>query len=227
MIPLFSQNDYDSAKPDDKLLCKCEFCDNTFRAQKRHIKHELKTKKGQVRFCSLKCSSKYFHGEPIIVTCKNCNKIFSKQLCRIKSSPNHFCSKSCAATYNNKNKKTGTRRSKLEKYIEEQLTISYPKLNIEFNKKDTIGSELDIYIPSLKLAFELNGIFHYEPIYGNEKLNQIQENDKSKTKACLDNHIDLCIIDVSQLKYFKPSNAKKYLDIVVNIINQRTNLLIS
>jgi len=44
----------------------------------------------------------------------------------------------------------------------------YPDLVIHFNKKDAINSELDIYIPSLKLAFELNGIFHYEPIFGKE-----------------------------------------------------------
>ena len=80
---------------------------------------------------------------------------------------------SCAATYNNKNKTHGTRRSKLECFIEKKLSELYPDLTIHYNQKDTINSELDIYIPSFKLAFELNGIFHYEPIYGEEKLNQI------------------------------------------------------
>ena len=71
----------------------------------------------------------------------------------------------------------------------------------------------------------MNGIFHYEPIYGINKLNQIQENDKSKTKLCHDLKIDLCIIDVSQQKYFTISTSQKYLDIITNIINER--LLIS
>jgi hypothetical protein len=153
----------------------------------------------------------------------NCNIEFKKKQVDIKKSPNHFCTRSCAVSYNNKNKTKGNRRSKLEIYIEEQLTILYPNLNIDYNKKNVIGSELDIYIPSFKLAFELNGIFHYEPIFGSDKLNQIQENDVSKSKACFDKHIDLCIIDSSGLKYFKLSNAKKYLDIVVNIINKRTS----
>lgn len=35
------------------------------------------------------------------VTCKNCSKCFNKQPSQIKKSPNHYCSKSCAASINN------------------------------------------------------------------------------------------------------------------------------
>ena len=132
-----------------------------------------------------------------------------------------FCNRSCAATYNNRNKTTGTRRSKLEKWLEEQLTELYKDLDIHFNRKDAIGSELDIYIPSLNLAFELNGIFHYEPIYGVDKLQQIKENDVSKSKSCHDAQIDFCVIDTSDQKYFKPKTAQKYLDIILKVINER------
>jgi len=134
---------------------------------------------------------------------------------------NNFCSLSCSAIYNNKNKKHGTRRSKLEVWLEKQLILLYPNLDIHFNRKDTIGSELDIYIPSINLAIELNGIFHYEPIFGNDKLNQIQENDISKSKACIDNEIDLCIIDTSGQKYFKPKTSQKYLNIIIKIFKER------
>lgn len=125
----------------------------------------------------------------------------------------------------NKHKTTGTRRSKLEIYLEEQLTILYPNLQIDYNKKDAIGSELDIYIPSLNLAFELNGIFHYEPIFGINKLNQTQINDQNKFKSCIENKIDLCIIDTSFQQKFKINTSKKFLDIIANIINQRTLLI--
>ena len=101
------------------------------------------------------------------------------------------------------------------------MTQLYPSIHIDFNQKKAINSELDIYIPSLNIAFELNGIFHYEPIYGTNKLRQIQENDISKSKACHEAKIDLCIIDTSTQKYFKESTSQKYLDIINNIIKER------
>jgi hypothetical protein len=64
----------------------------------------------------------------------------------------------------------GYNRSKLEIYLEQELIKLYSTLEIHFCRSDTIGSELDIYIPSLKLAFEINGIFHYKPIFGEDKL---------------------------------------------------------
>lgn len=152
--------------------------------------------------------------------CTNCSISFLKNYSQYKKSNNHFCSRSCAATYNNKNKSTGNRRSKLEIYLEEQLNILYPDLEIHYNRKDTIQSELDIYIPSLKLAFELNGIFHFEPIYGEAKLEQIQTNDTNKFQKCQQHGISLCIIDTSSQKRFTTLSSQKYLDIIIMVIER-------
>jgi hypothetical protein len=73
------------------------------------------------------------------------------------------------------------------------------------------------------LAFELNGIFHYEPIFGDEKLDKITNNDNRKFQACLEKKIELCIIDTSKFGYFKESGARKFLDIVVDIINKKSS----
>ena len=62
------------------------------------------------------------------------------------------------------------------------------------------------------------GIFHYEPIYGGDKLNQTQNNDERKFQACLEQEIKLCIIDTSQQKYFKEKTSQKYLNIMNEII---------
>jgi hypothetical protein len=195
-----------------KVVCK--HCSKTF------SKLLCKIKKYPNHYCSTKCAqeSRIVRTE---VICKQCSSRFSKTPAEIKRSPNHFCSKSCAAIYNNAHKKHGTRRSKLEVWLEKQLLILYPQLKFHFNRKDTINSELDIYIPSLKLAFELNGIYHYEPIHGQNKLDQIQNNDHRKFQACLEQEIELCIIDSSSLKYFKPANAQKYLDIVCEVVDQK------
>tara|TARA_Y100000310_G_scaffold339131_1_gene430862 strand:+ start:964 stop:1656 length:693 start_codon:yes stop_codon:yes gene_type:complete len=155
------------------------------------------------------------------VSCQQCKKQFLKRTSQIKKHKNHFCSHACAAIYNNTHKKHGTRKSKLEVWLEIQLPDLYPDLEFHFNRKDAINSELDIYIPKLKLAFELNGIFHYEPIYGQKKLGQIQNNDNRKFQACIEKDIELCIIDTSSQKYFKPKTSQKYLDIIDNIINSK------
>jgi len=177
---------------------------------------------GAKHFCSKECRYKSLNFKwPQTVTCLNCNKEFKKLGSQIKKSPNHFCTKSCAATYNNTHKTKGNRKSKLEYFLEDRLIKFYPDLEFHFNRKDAINSELDIYIPSLNLAFELNGIFHYEPIYGEDKLNQIQNNDNRKFQACLEKKIELCIIDTSKLGYFKESNALPYLKIVQDIIDRK------
>lgn len=110
---------------------------------------------------------------------------------------------------------------KLEFWLEEQLTKNFPQLTILYNQKETINSELDIHIPSLNLAFELNGIFHYEPIHGQDKLSSIQNNDSRKFQACLEREIELVIIDASHLTYFKPKHGMKYYEIISNIISTK------
>lgn len=228
MKPLYTKEQFKNSKSKDKLPCECYNCKNVFYTRKNLIKQNLdgNDKFNSNRFCSIKCSSEYRKTLQKL-TCLNCNKEFEKILSQIKKSKNHFCSHSCSATYNNVHKTHGTRRSKLEKYLKEKLPNLYPNLHIDFNKKDAINSELDIYIPSLKLAFELNGIFHYEPIFGDEKLNQTQNNDQRKFQACAEQNISLCIIDVSKQKYFKESTSQEFLNIIIDIINNKSKNTLS
>lgn len=191
----------------------CSHCGKNF-SKKGSIENYNRWK---THFCSKDCQDKYKMTK-IKVICKNCNKEFEKQLKRIVT--NNFCSSSCAAIYNNTHKTKGTRTSKLEVWLQEQLRTLYPKEEILFNDKTAINSELDIYFPRLKLAFELNGIFHYEPIYGKEKLEQIQNNDQRKFLLCQQKGISLCVIDASKENYFKEERSKKYLDIVIDIFQK-------
>ncbi len=197
----------------------CEQCHLLFKRSIRNYNKHIKDN-DQHNFCSTKCAGQYVYKQ-ITSPCGCCSKPITRKFCEAKSSKtgNIFCNRSCAATYHNMHKTKGTRVSKLEIYIQDKLKELFPKIEFDFNRTNAINSELDIYIPSLKLAFELNGIFHYEPIHGPDKLLQIQNNDNRKFQACLEQGIELCIIDSSSMKNFKIDKAKKYYTIICDIIN--------
>ena len=219
MKPLYTPEEFQNSKSKDKLPCECYTCGKTFFIFKSTITHYLKGSNDKCKFCSHKCDDT--RKTRIKINCDNCGCLFEKLPSQIKRSTNQFCSKSCAATYNNTHKTKGNRRSKLEIYLENELRVLYPDLEMDFNKTNTINSELDIYVPSLKLAFELNGIFHYEPIFGQDKLNEIQNNDNRKFQACIEKGIEFCIIDASHEKYFKKETSQKFLKIITEIINKK------
>lgn len=218
-------------------MYKCEHCDRIFKTKHQRGGHQrvhsTKIRSGKeidvLRQNSLKRHLEFYNKymeNPF--KCVNCKELISykksirrRNDLKYRESKNVFCSRSCRAVYNNTHKSVGIRRSKLEIWLEQKLNNIYPFLEIHYCRKDAINSELDIYIPSLKLGFELNGIYHYEPIHGQQILENIQNNDKRKFQACLEQNIELCIIDTSTLKYFKESNALPYLKIVQNIINSK------
>lgn len=221
MQPLFDIDKIKEYDRDEKMPFLCERCFNIFYIEAGYIDNKKSNTKVGFKYCSRDCSDLAISMNKVLMSCANCNKniiILCSQRKKSKSGRS-FCNQSCAAKYNNAHKTKGTRRSKLENWLENKLKTIYTDLDIKFNDKQTINSELDIYIPSLNLAFELNGIFHYEPIYGSDKLSDIQNNDDRKFQACLEQNIELVIIDTSDQSYFKESSSKKYLDIITNIIN--------
>lgn len=230
MKPLYTQEQFNSAKTYDKLPCECYICGKSFLKNKKELilvikKYTYKNGKdfsNKAKYCSIKCRGINSNKRKII-KCKKCETILERKEYQIKNSKtgNQFCSNKCCIIYNNENKSGDFRRSKLEIYLEQKLTELYPNHHILFNNRTTINSELDIYFSDLNLAFELNGIFHYEPIYGQDKLNQIQNNDNRKFQACLENGIELCIIDTSSQINFKEKSSKKFLDIIIDIIQKK------
>lgn len=220
MIDVNSLDDYSCRAP---IPCECERCGKPFTVSKNTVLRILKATperdskalhKG--RYCSHVCRL----ARPSIAQEHECVQCHTKVI-RTPSQVDGrvFCSQSCSATFHNTHKTYGTRRSKLEVWLEQELAKRYPSLDIHYCRKDAINGELDIYVPAVKLAFELNGIFHYEPIYGTDKLNQIKNNDQRKYQACLERGIELCTIDTSSFKYFKVDRAKPYLDIVTKLID--------
>lgn len=152
--------------------------------------------------------------------CKHCDKIFylsKKQILSKKFVSKEYCSQSCI---NKHNKSKGICRSKLEIWLEKQLLELYPNLDFSFNHKIN-NLELDIFIYSLHLAFEINGIVHYRPIYGKERLEEIQKNDTKKEILCHEKNITLHVINTKKMGYFKPSKGKIYLNKIIEFIENK------
>lgn len=222
MTPLFTQEEFDVARADHKLMCRCEHCGEPYGVEKRWVTRKYKTGKDKVKFCGNRCRGLHRSKDRRrVVVCLHCGKEFTKGIAAIKKYPNHFCCRSCSVTYHNLHKSIGNRRSKLETWIGERLTTRYENIEFHFNKKETIGSELDIFVPTICVAFEISGIHHYNPIYGNKKLFQIQKNDEHKKKSCTNIGIELIVIDVSKYRHFSPKTAEIYLDFISTIIEKR------
>lgn len=204
------------------LPLECYHCKNTFYIKRASIRYELKRReKKSLKYCSRECfdQSKITRKE---LQCEFCSKNFTKLICQILKTRHHFCSKSCAAKFNNLHKHTGGKRSKLEEWLEPKLNQKYPQLIIKYNDVEAINSELDIYIPRLKLAFELNGILHYEPLFGEEKLHNIQSNDQRKLQTCFEKNIYFHTIDISSIRdHFKPKKGEFVFNAVCSIIDHK------
>ena len=199
-----------------KPNCVCDYCSKEFYC----CTHKLKV--NITHCCSKECSSK-LKNKKVIVNCLKCNKEFEKGNSEAIRFPNHFCCKSCSVSYNNTHKKYGTRRSKLEIYLEEQIRLNYPTIKLLCNQKSAIESELDFYFPELRFAIELNGITHYEPIFGEDKFEKIKNNDKRKIIACYEKDIELAIIDSSTCSYLNDAAKNKYKNLVFELLEKVKN----
>jgi hypothetical protein len=104
----------------------------------------------------------------------------------------------------------------MESFFELKIKETYPDLIFVSNDRDLIGFELDFLFPELKFALELNGIFHYEPIYKNKNFEIIQANDQQKLSLCRAMGVELYVLDISKCKHF----SEKQGEIFWSIFNQ-------
>ena len=98
-MKLYTQEEYDSCSGNTKLNFQCDYCSVNFTRTKRKERFKLNTK---LCFCSSECSIKYCvqNRKTIEVVCIQCGKITIRTPSDIRE--NNFCSRSCAASHNNK-----------------------------------------------------------------------------------------------------------------------------
>lgn len=140
--------------------------------------------------------------------CTNCAQEFQREKRQVSSSiaknvKNYFCGRSCSVSYQNKTVGHGEHRSFIEKWLESRIKEKYPNMEVLYGDKKTIGSEIDIYLPVHKIGIELQGKQHYEPIWGQDILEQTQKNDEQKRIAAKEKGINLIEIDMRNLGSYK------------------------
>lgn len=167
------------------------------------------------KFCTLSCFYA-FSNKRVVKKCATCKKQVSKTSFEIKRAKkrnykNFFCNSSCAAIFNNKNKKYGFRRSKLEKFVYEKIKKEYPEIKLDKPNSIINGFEIDLYFPKYHFGIEINGILHRKPIYGLEKLNKIKARDKNKKLMCLQNKIKLFVVN-DTLPKFNQERATEFFN---------------
>jgi hypothetical protein len=213
-----SKKEFDELTLRESIKMNCRVCNCIFTQTKNIIVKSFKN--GFTSgFCSRNCSNKFKKNE-VTTQCKECEKEIIVSSYRYKNNSNCFCSYYCGTKHRNKNKTSGYKRSKIEFYIEEKIKTNFPLIELKCNETKTLeGLELDFYFPSLKLAFELNGITHYEPIYGIDRLERSKDSDKRKMAKCMELGIELAIIDISRYKYFTEKSGEIVFQEIEKIIS--------
>lgn len=219
MKMLITKDELETLKSNDLVPFECEICKSTFHKKKHYALRGLKGTRNYSA-CSKECWRQVLKNRKpkqyITLICEWCQKSFSRHLSlykksNVKLNKKCFCSQSCVASWQSKNTKGKSLRSKLEIWIEAELKKRFSSLNIIFNERKAVNGELDIYIPSLNLAIEINGIYHYEPIYGDFNLSIRQSKDRIKKEDCLMKHIDLFVVDARQFSKLNGKIEKEVL----------------
>jgi hypothetical protein len=186
---------------------ECHHCHRGFLIEKHRVERAAKRETG--KYCSQTCA-RHARRTSQEVLCVNCKITFRKHRVELKRTLAHFCSRSCSAQYNNKRKKFGaTRRSKAEDYLCQLVRRDFPNLVLVQNDRSLLpsGLEIDVFIPSLKLAIELNGPIHYYPLFGESKLKKIQAADAQKRLEIRLVGCNLLVVDISAYGYFKKART--------------------
>ncbi len=219
LITEVKKEEFERLKGVEKIDLRCRVCGVAFSQTKAMILKSFKA--GYTSgFCSRNCGNKFKFNQ-VSTQCKECQVPIMVRHYQKTHYKHNFCSYSCSAKYRNKHKTTGTIRSKLEIWLEAQIKQNYPDTIMIPNDRKLLGGlEIDFYFPVLKFGIELNGITHYEPIYGIDRLTRSLDSDKRKMSLCQEKGVELAVINVSQFKYFTDTCRETTWKEIENILSQ-------
>lgn len=175
-----------------KTTCVCAYCGNRFEKETSQLS---KPRYSGRDFCSTKCLGMHKHDNGTVsCLCAECKQPMVKIRSEYERHTNLFCSHSCSATFNNRLRKSA-RRSKIEIEFFDRLQSAFPSIEMLPNDRTMLdGMEVDIAIPSLQMAIEWNGLVHFSPIWGEEKLVDVQNRDRRRIELASRKDINLIVI---------------------------------
>ena len=92
-------------------------------------------------------------------------------------------------------------RSQAEEIVIALLRLNFPGIKIERNDKSVLGrQEIDVHLVDYKIAIEIDGITHSQPIFGAIRFAESQERDKRKEARLRDLDFLLYRIDIGQVE---------------------------
>jgi very-short-patch-repair endonuclease len=115
--------------------------------------------------------------------------------------------------------KTG---SKLEKYLLENLISAGHR--VEFHKEQSLLTtklQIDLFLPQLNVAIEVDGPSHFEAVWGEDNLKKNKKYDNKKEGLLLGK--GLTLIRVKQTKDFSKSRAKLVFDKLKDVLDNLKN----
>lgn len=112
--------------------------------------------------------------------------------------------------------------SKLEKFL--LKTLLQDGYKAEFHKEQSLLNtklQIDLFLPELDIAIEVDGPSHYEPVWGTDSLNRNIKYDQKKTGLILGK--GLVLIRIKQTKDFAPARAEVIYSELKSVIDNIKN----
>ena len=111
--------------------------------------------------------------------------------------------------------------SKLEKFILTQLLKD--GYRVDFHKEQMLSNtklQVDLFLPTINLAIEIDGPSHFAPIWGQDALTKNQKYDEKKNGLLIGKGLSL--IRIKQTKDFSKTRANIIYTKLLNLLINKT-----
>jgi very-short-patch-repair endonuclease len=115
-------------------------------------------------------------------------------------------------------RETSKKGSKLEKFIHQSLLDNGYK--VEFHKEQSLVTtklQIDIFLPSMNTAIEIDGPSHFEPVWGQDALNRNISYDQKKEGLIIGKGLHL--IRIKQTKDFSVTRSRIIVQKLLQLLN--------